>query len=175
MSWLQTVTGGAPIETLTAEAQAVAPGSEGLLMLPHLAGERTPVFDPDARGMFVGLTLRHGRGHLFRAAYEGISFGIRQILERLDPAHTATRTVAVGGGLRSPVWTQTLTDVTGLAQLVPEQTIGASYGDALLAAIGVGLVPPETDWAKIASEIIPDPQIARDMTTFIGVGLSCTR
>ena len=155
--WLQAITGGAPFETLMAEAEAVPPGSEGLAVLPYFAGERTPVFDPDARGVFAGLTLRHGRGHLLRAAYEGISFGVRQILERFDDAQEATRTVAVGGGLRNPLWAQTLTDVTGRPQLVPEQAIGASYGDALLAAIGVGLVAPDTDWAKIASEITPDP------------------
>ena len=86
IGWLQTVTGGAPFETLMAEAEAVPPGSEGLAVLPYFAGERTPVFDPDARGVFAGLTLRHGRGHLFRAAYEGISFGIRQILESFDGA-----------------------------------------------------------------------------------------
>jgi xylulokinase len=125
--------------------------------LPYFAGERTPVFDPEARGVFAGLTLRHGRGHLIRAAYEGISFGVRQILERFDDAQEATRTVAVGGGLRNPLWAQTLTDVTGRPQLVPEQAIGASYGDALLAAVGVGLVPPGTDWAKIASDLTPDP------------------
>ncbi|BDY31862.1 MULTISPECIES: FGGY-family carbohydrate kinase [Mycolicibacterium] len=156
IGWLQTVTGGASFEELMAEAQAVPPGSEGLLVLPYLAGERTPVFDPQARGVVAGLTLRHSRGHLFRAAYEGISFGIRQILERFDDAHHATRTVAVGGGLRSPIWAQALSDITGRPQLVPEQAIGASYGDALLAAIGVGLVPPDTDWAKIATEIKPN-------------------
>ncbi len=131
-------------------------GSEGLLMLPYLAGERTPVFDPQARGVLAGMTLRHGRGHLFRAAYEGIAFGIRQILERFDDAHTGTRTVAVGGGLQSPVWAQAISDITGRSQLVPEQAIGASYGDALLAAIGVGLVGADTDWAKIAREITPN-------------------
>jgi xylulokinase len=157
ISWLQGVTGAASFDDLMAEAQRVPPGSEGLLMLPYLAGERTPVFDPQARGVVAGLTLRHTRGHLFRAAYEGIAFGIRQILERFDDAHTATRTVAVGGGLRSPVWAQAVSDVTGRPQLVPEQAIGASYGDALLAAIGVGLVPPDTDWANIAREIEPDP------------------
>lgn len=157
INWLQAVTGGAPFEILMEEARAVPPGSEGLLVLPYLAGERTPVFDPNARGVFAGFTLRHGRGHLFRAVYEGISFGIRQILDRFDEAHVAARTVAVGGGLRSPLWAQTLTDVTGRPQLVPEQAIGASYGDALLAAIGIGLVPPSTDWAKIAREIVPDP------------------
>lgn len=157
VGWLQTITGGAPFDTLIAEAETVSPGSEGLAVLPYFAGERTPVFDPDARGVFAGLTLRHGRGHLFRAAYEGISFGVRQILERFDDAREATRTVAVGGGLRNPLWAQIMTDVTGCRQLVPEQAVGASYGDALLAAIGIGLVPPDTDWAKIASEITPDP------------------
>src|SRR6185369_5277371 len=73
-NWLQAVTGGAPFDELMAEAQEVPAGSEGLLMLPYLAGERTPVFDPRARGVVAGLSLRHGRGHLFRAAYEGISF-----------------------------------------------------------------------------------------------------
>jgi xylulokinase len=158
IGWLQTVTGGASFDDLMAEAQAVPPGSEGLLVLPYLAGERTPVFDPQARGLVAGLTLRHGRGHLFRAAYEGISFGIRQILERFDDAHTGTRTVAVGGGLRSPIWAQAVSDITGRPQLVPEQAIGASYGDALLAAIGVGLVSSTTDWAKIAREIKPNPR-----------------
>ena len=138
IGWLQSVTGGASFDDLMAEAQRVPPGSDGLLMLPYLAGERTPVFDPQARGVVAGLTLRHGRGHLFRAAYEGISFGIRQILERFDDAHSAPRTVAVGGGLRSPIWAQAVSDITGRPQLVPEQAIGASYGDALLAAIGVG-------------------------------------
>jgi xylulokinase len=157
LGWLQELTGGAPIESLIAEAAAVAPGSEGLAVLPYFAGERTPVFDPDARGVFAGLTLRHTRGHLFRAAYEGISFGVRQILERFDDAQNATRTVAVGGGLRNSLWPQILTDITGRPQLVPEQAVGASYGDALLAAIGIGLVGPDTDWAKIASEVSPDP------------------
>lgn len=160
ISWLQSVTGNASFDELTSEAMAVPPGSEGLLLLPYLAGERTPVFDPDARGVFAGLTLRHNRGHLFRSAYEGISFGIRQILEMFDDAHTAKRTVAVGGGLRSPVWAQALSDITGRTQLVPEQTIGASYGDALLAAIAVDLVAPETDWTKLAREITPDPKVA---------------
>lgn len=158
IGWLQGVTGGASFDELMTEARRVPAGSEGLLVLPYFAGERTPVFDPRARGVVAGLTLRHGRGHMFRAAYEGISFGIRQILERFDDAHSATRTVAVGGGLRSPIWAQAVSDITGRPQLVPEQTIGASYGDALLAAIGVGLVPPDTDWAKMAREITPDPR-----------------
>jgi xylulokinase len=78
--WVQDLTGGTSFEQLVSEAASLPPGSDGLLMLPYFAGERTPVFDPRARGVIAGLTLRHGRAHLFRAAYEGIAFGIRQVL-----------------------------------------------------------------------------------------------
>ncbi len=74
-----------------------------------------------------------------------------------DDAHTGRRTVAVGGGLRSPVWAQAVSDITGRPQLVAEQGIGASYGGALMAAIGVELVAPQTDWATITHEITPNP------------------
>jgi xylulokinase len=158
IQWLRTVTGEASIDRLMAEASAVPPGSDGLAILPYLAGERTPVFDADARGVIAGLTLRHTRGHLFRAAYEGIAFGIRHILEHFDRVAPASRVVAVGGGLRSPIWAQTVTDVTARTQLIPAQAIGASYGDALLAAIGTGLVSPETDWATIDGELTPNPE-----------------
>jgi xylulokinase len=126
-------------------------------MLPYFAGERTPIFDPRARGVIVGLTLRHRRGHLFRAAYEGIAFGIRQIVEFLeDDGNPIRRLIAVGGGTRGGLWTEIVSDVTGRAQEIPEQTIGASYGDALLAAIGAGLVPPETNWARVGRRVEPD-------------------
>ncbi|OBI73521.1 FGGY-family carbohydrate kinase [Mycobacterium sp. E740] len=160
ITWLQSTTGNASFDELTAEALAVPPGSEGLLMLPYFSGERTPIFDPQARGVLAGLTLRHGRGHLLRAAYEGIAFGVRDVLTRFDDASPSARLVAVGGGLDSPVWPQTVSDITGRTQLIPEQTVGASFGDALLAAIGVGLVPPDTDWTRIASRIEPDPDRA---------------
>lgn len=160
ITWLQLTTGSASFDELTAEALAVPPGSEGLLMLPYFSGERTPIFDPQARGVLAGLTLRHGRGHLLRAAYEGIAFGVRDVLARFDDASPSTRLVAVGGGLNSPVWVQAVSDITGRTQLIPEQTVGAGFGDALLAAIGVGLVPPDTDWTRITGRIEPDPSQA---------------
>lgn len=157
-SWVQDLTGGAPFDELASEAGAVSAGSDGLLILPYFAGERTPIFDPRARGVIAGLTLRHGRGHLFRAVYEGIAFGIRQILELLDgELGQVQRLVAVGGGTQGGLWTQIVSDVTGREQEVPHETIGASYGDALLAAIGVGLVPPETDWARAGRTVTPNP------------------
>jgi xylulokinase len=156
-AWLQELTGGAPFAQLVEEAAHTPPGADGLLVLPYFAGERTPIFDPKARGVIAGLTLRHHRGHLFRAVYEGIAFGIRQILEFLDDAVGApTRIVAVGGGTQGGLWTQIVTDVCGREQLLPAQTIGASYGDALLAAIGAGLVAPGTDWSQIDRRVEPD-------------------
>ncbi|NUR08291.1 MAG: FGGY-family carbohydrate kinase [Nocardioidaceae bacterium] len=157
-AWLQELTGGASFGELVAEASAVPPGAEGLVILPYFAGERTPIFDPRARGVVAGLSLRHGRGHLFRAVYEGIAFGIRQTLELMqDAGGEATRLVAVGGGTQGGLWTQIVSDVIGRAQQVPAQTIGACYGDALLAAVGTGLVPPDTDWATVADRVEPEP------------------
>lgn len=159
-SWVQELVGDVPFETLVAEAATVPAGADGLLLLPYFAGERMPIFDHHARGVIAGLTLRHHRGHVFRAVYEGIAFGIRQILDLLDTdANPVERLVAVGGGTQGRLWTQVVTDVSGRTQVVPEQTIGASYGDALMAAIGAGLVPPETNWAQIADVIEPDASV----------------
>ena len=156
--WLQRLTGGTDFDTLVAEAGDVPAGSDGLVLLPYFAGERTPIFDPAARGVIAGLTLRHGRGHVFRAVYEGIAYGIRQIVEELErTAGPPTRLVAVGGGTRGGLWTQIVTDVTGRSQDLPEQTIGASYGDALLAAIGTGVVGPDSDWSTVAETLKADP------------------
>ncbi|HET6987594.1 MAG TPA: FGGY-family carbohydrate kinase [Kribbella sp.] len=160
-TWLQDLTGGVPFETLVSEAAAIPAGSEGLVMLPYFSGERTPIYDPLARGVIAGLTLRHGRGHLLRAAYEGIACGVRQIVDALaEAAGRPERIVAVGGGTQGGLWTQIVSDVCGLEQQVPAQTIGASYGAALLAAIGVGLVPPDTDWARPDQVVSPDPSTA---------------
>jgi xylulokinase len=155
--WLQALTGGASFEQLVAEAAAAPPGSDGLVVLPYFAGERTPIYDPRARGLVAGLTLRHGRGHLFRAVYEGIAYGIRQILDHVDAAAgPAARIFAVGGGTQGGLWTQIVSDVTHREQFVPAQAIGASYGDALLAAIGTGLAPADADWSRVGARIEPD-------------------
>ncbi len=156
--WLREVTGGAPYAELVAEAAAVPAGADGLVMLPYFAGERTPLFDPKARGVIAGLTLRHGRGHLYRAALEGTALAIRQILACLDEAAGAPagRIVAVGGGTEGGLWTRIVSDVTGRAQQLPAQTVGAAYGGALLAAIGTGAVPPATDWTVAGGTVEPD-------------------
>ncbi|RPE45253.1 xylulokinase [Streptomyces sp. Ag109_O5-1] len=157
--WLRDLT-GVPYETLTAEAAEVPPGAQGLLMLPYFAGERTPLFDPDARGLLHGLTLRHQRGHLYRAALEGTAFGVRHNLAAMAEAGgDLRRLVAVGGGART-LWTRIVSDVTGRPQELPRHTIGAAYGDTFFAALGAGLAGPDDidDWNPTVAVVEPAPE-----------------
>jgi xylulokinase len=154
--WLKKISDDLPFARLTEEAAGVRPGSEALVVLPYFAGERTPLFDPRARGLISGLTLSHGRGHLYRAMLEATAYGVRHIFEFMrDAGGGGERLVAVGGGTKGGLWTQIVSDVTGRAQDLPEQTIGASYGDALLAARSVGLAEPDADWSKISDTVEP--------------------
>ena len=155
--WLQKISGGISYEDLTEEAATVPPGSDALVVLPYFAGERTPLFDPKARGIISGLTIGHGRGHLYRAMLEATAYGVRHIFESMREAGAGgERLVAVGGGTKGGLWTQIISDVTGRPQDLPEQAIGAAYGDALLAARAVGLAGPDTDWSRIVDTVEPD-------------------
>ncbi|MCC6313609.1 MAG: FGGY-family carbohydrate kinase [Thermomicrobiales bacterium] len=150
--------------SLAAMAGEVSPGANGLICLPYFAGERTPINDPDARGVYAGLTLSHTRAHLYRASLEGTAFGVRHNLETMDAmGATPKRLVAVGGGASNPIWLQIVSDASGLPQDVPERTIGASYGDAFLAGLATGLVPSldalHRDWVKLATTYRPNANI----------------
>jgi xylulokinase len=130
----------ASFDELVAAAAEVPAGSEGLLFLPYLTGERTPYPDPLARGAFVGLTVRHDLRHLTRAVLEGVAFGLRDGLELMVGAGLpAPRQVrAAGGGVRSPLWRQILADALGTELATVGVEEGAAYGAALLAAVGSG-------------------------------------
>ncbi|HWM04511.1 MAG TPA: FGGY-family carbohydrate kinase [Actinophytocola sp.] len=158
--WLRRLVGG-EFGVLVAEAAAVPAGSRGLLLLPYFAGERTPIFDPDARGMIAGLTLEHGRAELYRAALEGIAYGVRHNLEVMHEAGgRPSRLVAVGGGTQGGLWTRIVSDVTGAEQQVPTETVGACLGDALLAAVATGVdVDPEA-WNPADHTVRPDAAAA---------------
>lgn len=156
-AWFRKLVGNPDFETLFAEAGLAAPGSNGLIALPYFAGERTPIFDPDARGLLIGLTLRHTRGHVYRALLEGTAFGVRHILDSLSAAGGGgKRIVAVGGGARARLWTRIVTDVTGRLQELPRVTIGASYGDAALAGIAVRLLDHSQQWNEPGETLSPD-------------------
>ena len=129
-----------PYEIMTEEAFQTPPGSEGLIFLPYLAGERTPYPDPDARGVFFGLTLRHKKAHLIRSVMEGIAFGLRDSLELIKKMKIKTDEVrASGGGARSSLWRQIQADVNNLEMLTISVDEGPAFGAALLAGVGVGI------------------------------------
>lgn len=160
-SWLKELT-AADYPQLLEEAEASGPGARGLVLLPYFAGERTPIQDPDARGVIAGLTLRHGRGDLYRAALEATALGVRHNVETMRAAGAdIRRIVAVGGGTQGRLWLQIVSDATGLTQEIPATTIGASYGAAFLAAAAVAERPPAiSDWNPIVETITPDPGLS---------------
>jgi len=138
-----TLAPGVAFDELLAPIADVPAGSEGLLFLPYLTGERTPHPDPLARAAFVGLTVRHTPAHLTRAVLEGVAFGLRDSVELLRAAGAAppTQVRISGGGARSPRWRQIIADVLP-AELVTVNTVeGAAYGAALLAGVGAGVWP----------------------------------
>ena len=146
---------------LSREAAMSPPGARGLLLLPYFSGERSPFNDPLARGVISGLSLSHERGDLYRAVLEGTAFGIRHNLEAMAACGTTVRhATAVGGGTASRLWVQIVSDVTGLAQDIPDRLIGASYGDAYLAASAVGLVGGtangEHPWVRTVDRVEPN-------------------
>lgn len=151
-------------EGLAELAATAPPGAGGVVCLPYFSGERTPINDPAARGMFAGLTLSHTRAHLYRAILEGTAFGVRHNLEAMrEMGADPRRLVAVGGGAQNRLWLQIVSDVTGLPQTVRERSIGAAYGDAFLAGVASGIVPDraalERDWVKTALTLEPDREM----------------
>ncbi len=126
-----------PYELITRLAGSAPAGSEGLLFLPYLTGERTPHADPDARGVLFGLTLRHTRAHVIRAVMEGIAYGLRDSLEILRALDIPIEEVrASGGGARSRLWRQIQADVNGAKMTTINVDEGPAFGAALLAGVG---------------------------------------
>lgn len=156
-TWLRDLLAAPDVGELVADAALSPPGAHGLLVLPYFSGERSPLADPEARGVVAGLTLSHGRGDLYRAVLEAAAYGVRHHLEELRAQGCAiSRTVALGGGTRTGLWPQIVADVTGLAQELPRVTIGASYGDAMLAAVRV-LGADASSWNPVQRRCEPDP------------------
>lgn len=137
--------GAASLAALDAQAAHVPPGSDGVLFLPYLMGERSPIWDSRASGAFVGLNLFHSRAHLYRAVLEGVSYALRHNIEAGEKtAEALAQTlIVVGGAARSDLWMQIIADVTGRPVRTIVQNVEAAFGAALLAAIGVGLVTPD--------------------------------
>lgn len=158
-TWVRDLCGHADVSTLVAEAAESPAGARGLLMLPYVAGERSPMHDPSARGVIAGLTLSHTRGDLYRAVLEAAAFGVRHHLEVMEAAGCpAERVVAVGGGTRSGLWPRIVSDVTGRVQDIPERTVGASYGDCMMAARRLAGIDVDA-WNPVRERCAPDPSV----------------
>ncbi len=146
--WFQEViAGGVNLSVLDGEADRAGPGAGGIIALPYMLGEKTPLQDPDARGAFVGLTLATTRGQLFRAVLEGIAFAFRHHVDIFTELGHAPRRVRVSnGGARSTLWKQVTADVLGLRLETLRSHPGSALGAAFVAGIGVGAFD---DWDAI--------------------------
>lgn len=147
---------------LDLRAEELSPGSDGLIVLPYFMGERSPIWDPAARGTVVGLTLYHTSAHLYRAFLEGVAYALKHNIETALQSGYALRDemIVVGGGAKSKVWTQIMADVTGRDVLVAADGGEAAMGDAMLAALAIGLVG-ERDlkgWVRLKQPVRPRPE-----------------
>ena len=154
-----------PFELLSAEAAGSPAGANRLLFLPYMFGERSPIWDTDARGVFFGLSLASTKADMVRAILEGAAFGLRHNLEAAAAAGFHARTLAcVGGGARSPVWNQIKADITGMPIRLPVAATGAPLGDALAAGVGTGVYASFADAvariSRIQREFRPDAALA---------------
>jgi xylulokinase len=161
LAWLRRVV-GADYPSLDAEAARWAPGAEGLLFAPYLAGERTPHADPDARGAFTGLSLRHDRGALARATLEGVAYGLRDSLELLRELGVSPEVGrASGGGAASDLWLRIVASVLGLPLERTESEEGSAFGAALLAGVRAGVFEDAADavarCVRVRNRVEPDP------------------
>jgi xylulokinase len=163
--WREVVAGpGTDYDTLIEEGLNAPPGADGLIFLPYLAGERSPIWDPQARGLFFGLTQAHTRAHLTRAVLESVPFALRHLLERLIACGARVDEMRVcGGQARSMGWNQIKADVLGVPVVVPRVTEATVLGAAVLAGVGVGLLPDIADGAnRMASTVARlEPDLAR--------------
>jgi xylulokinase len=164
LQWLRdAVAPGVPFDELVAEAEKWPPGCEGLVFAPYLAGERTPHADPDARGAFVGLSLRHDRGALVRAVLEGVAYGLRDSLELLRELGVRPEVGRVsGGGARSALWRTIVAAVLDLPLETTAAEEGSAYGAALLAGCRAGTFADPHDAAercvRVHGRTNPDPE-----------------
>ena len=157
---------GTPFDELVSEAGRWSPGAEGVTFLPYLQGERTPHADPEARGSFTGLSLRHDRGALVRAVLEGVSYGLRDSLELLrELGVTPEQGRVSGGGARSRLWLEIVASSLGLPVELPVVEEGSAYGAALLAGIAEGVFADAREavdsCVRVGDVVEPNPDWAR--------------
>ncbi len=148
VKWFATqLAGDTPLSVLDREAAAIPAGSDGIVLLPYFLGEKTPIFDPGARGVFAGVMLHHTRAHLYRSVLEAICYGFAHHLSLLrSSGRPIQRVLAADGGSRTKLWMQIAADVIDHQVEVVTGEAASALGSAFVAAMGVGLY---TDWREI--------------------------
>jgi len=150
---------------LAGEAASAPAGGNRLVVLPYFEGERTPLHDPRACGVLFGLSLMHTRADVYRAFLESVGFGIRHNMDVMrEEGVVPKRILAVGGGTQNALWMQIVSDIANVELVIPEQKIGASYGDAFMAGVGVGLFKDLTEitrWVRTKKTVIPNLRVHR--------------
>lgn len=176
-NWLDSRTGHPGLHQgytyLTKKAEKSSIGANGLITLPYFSGERTPLHDPEARGVFFGLTLKHNLGDIYRSILEGVGFSLRHNIDEMaKQSQVPARVIAVGGGSKSRFWLQAVSDICRLKQLVPKVNIGASYGDAFLTALGLGWydsLEEVNNWVNYSVTINPDEACGRKYDRYYSI------
>lgn len=156
-------TGVSSLDQLNEIAEKVDPGCDGLVFLPYMAGERSPIWDPHAKGVFYGLDFSKTKGHMVRACMEGVAFSLRHNLETAEKAGAEADILrAMGGSANSLLWTQIKSDITGKTMAVPASDTATTLGAALLAGVGTGFYK---DYEEAVSQTVkvtrthqPDPE-----------------
>ena len=137
-------------------ANQSSPGANGIICLPYFSGERTPINDPFAKGVFFGLSLSNTRADMYRAVLEGIAYSIRDNIEAMKAiGEQPKRILAVGGGIKNDLLMQLISDICQCEQIVPQIDIGACWGDAWMAAYAMGDVSCLDEWYEVGKVVYP--------------------
>ncbi len=168
--------GKSSLEQLNEIAQAVPAGSEGLIFLPYMAGERSPIWDDHAKGVYYGIDFTKTKGHFVRSAMEGVAYSLRHNLQIAEKAGAAVRELrAVGGSANSRLWTQIKADVTGKRILVPSSDTATTLGAAMLAGVGVGMYQSFEEAVDLTVKVTrvhePDMEVHENYGKYYGMYL----
>ncbi len=147
-------------ELMDEQAAKISAGSDGLIVLPYFMGERSPLWDTNAKGTIFGLTLNHTKAHLYRAFLEAVAYSLKDTMQNIEKCDLSNKLVVSGGVAKSPLWKQIFADVTGCEVITPLQDIEANFGDVILAGLGTNTITLEKamSWVKFSEPVTPNPK-----------------
>jgi len=162
------------IKELDALAAKIPAGSENLILLPYFMGERSPIWDAQAKGAYIGLSLIHTKAHMYRAALEGVGYALRHNMDQIDREQYGLNNelIVVGGTAKSDIWLQILSDITGYRIKSIKEQVEAPLGDALLAALAIGEVDDPSilySWVTYEHRTEPDAQQKKIYDTYFAL------